>query len=147
MASSVTFEGSTLKLAFDAIRENYEGKLSERNSSLKGTLTQGSALPLDLERATEESSWRRDRTPHKIQFVTVEDNVKLEVIDWGGSGRTLILLAGGNNNAHSFDRFAPKLTPHTSSMALLAAGRESPAPRLQPGQTTLLTAWATTSWW
>jgi hypothetical protein len=40
-----------------------------------------------LEHATEESSWRRDRTPHKIQFVTVEDNVKLEVVDWGGSGR------------------------------------------------------------
>jgi hypothetical protein len=110
VASSVTFEGSTLKLAFDAIRATYEGKLSESNSSFKGTLTQGSALPLDLERATEESSWRRDRTPHKIQFVTVEDNVKLEVVDWGGSGRTLILLAGGNNNAHSFDRFAPKLT-------------------------------------
>jgi pimeloyl-ACP methyl ester carboxylesterase len=109
VASSVSFEGLTLKIAFDAIRATYEGVLSESKNSFKGTLTQGSALPLDLELATEESSWRRDLTPHKIQFVTVEDNVKLEVIDWGGSGRALILLAGGNNNAHSFDKFAPKL--------------------------------------
>jgi non-heme chloroperoxidase len=110
VASSVTFEGSTLKLVFDQIRATYEGALTESKNSFKGTLTQGSALPLDLERATAESSWRRDRTPHKIQFVTVEENVKLEVVDWGGSGRALILLAGGNTDAHSFDRFAPRLT-------------------------------------
>lgn len=109
VASSASFEGSTLKIAFDAVGATYEGVLSESKNSFKGTLTHGSPLPLDLERATEESSWRRDRTPHKIQFVTVEDNVKLEVVAWGGSGRALILLAGGNNTAHSFDRFAPKL--------------------------------------
>jgi non-heme chloroperoxidase len=111
VASSVTFDGSTLKLTFDQIRAKYEGTLTEGKNSFKGTLTQGFVLPLDLELATEESSWRRDRTPHKIQFVTVEDNVKLEVVDWGGSGRALILLAGGNNTVHSLDRFAPKLTP------------------------------------
>jgi pimeloyl-ACP methyl ester carboxylesterase len=110
VASSVTLDGSTLKLAFDQIRATYEGTLTESKNSFKGTLTQGSARPLDLEHATEESSWRRDRTPHQIQFVTVEDNVKLEVVDWGGSGRALVLLAGGNNTVHSFDRFAPKLT-------------------------------------
>jgi non-heme chloroperoxidase len=110
VASSVTFDGSTLKLAFDQIRATYEGTLTESRNSFKGTLTQGSARPLDLEHATEESSWRRDRAPHKIQFVTVEENVKLEVVDWGGSGRALVLLAGGNNTVHSFDRFAPKLT-------------------------------------
>ena len=110
VASSVTFDGSTLKLAFDQIRATYEGTLTESKNSFKGTLAQGSARPLDLEHATKESSWRRDRTPHQIQFVTVEENVKLEVVDWGGSGRALVLLAGGNNTVHSFDRFAPKLT-------------------------------------
>jgi hypothetical protein len=63
VASSVTFDGSTLKLAFDQIRATYEGTLTESKNSFKGTLTQGSARPLDLEHATEESSWRRDRTP------------------------------------------------------------------------------------
>jgi pimeloyl-ACP methyl ester carboxylesterase len=51
-----------------------------------------------------------DPSPHKIQFVTVEEGVKLEVLDWGGSGRALVLLAGLGNTAHVFDDFAPKLT-------------------------------------
>jgi pimeloyl-ACP methyl ester carboxylesterase len=36
----------------------------------------------------------------------------LEVLDWGGSGRPIVLLAGGGNTAHVFDNFAPKLTAH-----------------------------------
>jgi non-heme chloroperoxidase len=52
-----------------------------------------------------------DSSPHSVQFVAVDDNVKLEVLDWGGSGRPLVLLAGLGNTAHIFDRFALKLTP------------------------------------
>jgi pimeloyl-ACP methyl ester carboxylesterase len=40
----------------------------------------------------------------------VDENVRLEVLDWGGSGRPVVLLAGGGNTAHVFDEFAPKLT-------------------------------------
>lgn len=47
----------------------------------------------------------------KTQFVTVDEGVRLEVLDWGGSGRPLVLLAGLGNTAHVFDDFAPKLTP------------------------------------
>jgi non-heme chloroperoxidase len=50
-----------------------------------------------------------DRSPHKVQFVTVETNVRLEVLDWGGSGRSVVLLAGLGDTAHTFDEFAPKL--------------------------------------
>jgi non-heme chloroperoxidase len=46
----------------------------------------------------------------KVQFVAVEPGVRLEVLDWGGSGRPLIFLAGAGNTAHSFDGFAPKFT-------------------------------------
>jgi non-heme chloroperoxidase len=42
----------------------------------------------------------------------VDKNVQLEVLDWGGSGRPLVLLAGGGDMAHVFDDFAPKLTPN-----------------------------------
>jgi pimeloyl-ACP methyl ester carboxylesterase len=42
--------------------------------------------------------------------VTVDKDVKLEVLDWGGSGRPVVLLTGLGNNAHVFDKFAPKLT-------------------------------------
>lgn len=109
-ASSVGFDGSTLKIAFDAIRANYEGVLSENKNLFEGRFTQGASIPLQLERASQESSWRRDQTPHKIHFIEVDRNVKLEVVDWGGMGRPIVLLAGGNNHAHAFDKFAPKLT-------------------------------------
>ena len=51
-----------------------------------------------------------DTSPHKVQFVTVEKDVRLEVLDWGGAGRPLIFLAGMGNTAHNFDAFAPKFT-------------------------------------
>ena len=50
-----------------------------------------------------------DPSPHTIQFVTVEKNVQLEVLDWGGQGKPIVLLAGGGNTAHVFDDFAPRL--------------------------------------
>jgi non-heme chloroperoxidase len=51
-----------------------------------------------------------DSTAHTVQFITVDENVKLEVLDWGGSGRPVVLLTGLGNDAHVFDKFAPKLT-------------------------------------
>ncbi len=51
-----------------------------------------------------------DPAPHKIHFVSVADNVKLEVLEWNGNGRPLVLLTGYGNTAHVFDEFAPKLS-------------------------------------
>jgi pimeloyl-ACP methyl ester carboxylesterase len=59
--------------------------------------------------AQEAPAWR-DPSSHQVQFVTVDDNVRLEVLDWGGSGRPVVLLAGLGNTAHPYDDFAPKLT-------------------------------------
>jgi non-heme chloroperoxidase len=52
----------------------------------------------------------KDPSPHTTRFVTVEKGVRLEVLDWGGSGMPLMLPAGGGDTAHIFDDFAPKLT-------------------------------------
>ena len=51
-----------------------------------------------------------DSSPHRAQMIEVEPDVSIEVLDWGGSGRTIVLLAGGGNTAHVFDDFAPPLT-------------------------------------
>jgi pimeloyl-ACP methyl ester carboxylesterase len=40
----------------------------------------------------------------------VEEGVRLEVLDWGGSGRAVVLLTGSGHSAHVFDEIAPKLT-------------------------------------
>jgi non-heme chloroperoxidase len=53
-----------------------------------------------------------DHSPHTVQFVTVEPGVKLEVLDWGGSGPPLIFLAGAGDTAHRFDTFALQFTAH-----------------------------------
>src|ERR1700734_2857811 len=63
-----------------------------------------------------------DPSPHKIQFVTVDTNVKLEVLDWGGPGRPIILLAGEGGTAHVFDEFAPKLTSEDHVYAITRRG-------------------------
>ncbi len=56
------------------------------------------------------AEWR-DPSPHRVTMVTAERDVTLEVLDWGGTGRPLVLLAGLGNTAHVFDDFAPRLTP------------------------------------
>jgi pimeloyl-ACP methyl ester carboxylesterase len=59
-------------------------------------------------RGQNTATWR-DSSPHRVQFVTVTDGVRLEVLDWGGTGRPLVLLAG-YLTAHAYDEFAPQLT-------------------------------------
>jgi non-heme chloroperoxidase len=49
---------------------------------------------------------RCDTSGHKVSFVTVEPGVHVEVLDWGGTGETLVLLTGLGDNAHVFDQFA-----------------------------------------
>jgi non-heme chloroperoxidase len=108
--SSVIWDGSSLTLKVDAVRGTYEGKMSADGGSISGTWSQGPPLPLELQHATKQTAWPLDPSPHRIQLVTVDKDVKLEVLDWGGSGRPVVLLTGLGNDAHVFDRFAPKLT-------------------------------------
>lgn len=51
-----------------------------------------------------------DSASHRVRFVPVSEGVQLEVLDFGGTGRSIVLLAGLGNTAHVFDEFAPKLT-------------------------------------
>lgn len=57
----------------------------------------------------QQTEWK-DPSPHATRFVTVDDGVQLEVLDWGGSGPALVLLAGLGGTAHHYDDFAPALT-------------------------------------
>jgi len=107
-ADSITMQESTVKFVIGMIQLSYEGKLSPDGNSITGTMTQGSPLPLNFQKATKATAWPLDASPHTVQFVTVEPGVKLEVLDWGGTGRPLVFLAGLGETAHVFDKFAPK---------------------------------------
>jgi non-heme chloroperoxidase len=72
-----------------------------------------------------------DSSPHSIQMVAVKPGVRLEVLDWGGSGRPLIFLAGSGDTAHRFDGFAPQFAKqhHVYGITRRGSGASSsPAP-------------------
>ena len=64
---------------------------------------------LALRPGAQSSGARRDPSPHQVRWVTVDSSIKLEVLDWGGSGPPLVLLAC-YLSTHVYDAFAPKLT-------------------------------------
>ena len=66
-------------------------------------------LLLAASRATSTSQSAEWQDPSAHTFVTVDEGVQLEVLDWGGSGRSNVLLAGLGDTAHVFDDFAPIL--------------------------------------
>src|SRR5690349_7377748 len=69
----------------------------------------------------QSPQWK-DPSPHQVTFVRVDEGVQLEVLDWGGSGRPLVLLAGSGHTAHIFDEFALKLTPFSHVYAITRRG-------------------------
>jgi pimeloyl-ACP methyl ester carboxylesterase len=63
-----------------------------------------------------------DSTPHEVTFVTVEPGVKLEVLDFGGSGETMVLLTGYGDNAHIWDGFAYQFTDYFRVIGITRRG-------------------------
>src|ERR1043165_6409226 len=64
----------------------------------------------------------QDNSPHRSSFVRVEKAVQLEVLDWGGAGRPVVLLSGQGATAHDFDDFAPKLASSYHVYAITRRG-------------------------
>src|SRR5262249_12864391 len=63
-----------------------------------------------------------DQSPHSITFVNVAPDVRLEVLDWGGSGPPVVLLAGLSDTAHVFDSIAPHLTAQFHVLGITRRG-------------------------
>jgi non-heme chloroperoxidase len=70
--------------------------------------------------APATQAWR-DPSPHQVRFITAESSVKLEVLDWGGSGAPIVLL-GCYLTGHAYDDFAPKLTDRFHVLAVTRRG-------------------------
>lgn len=78
-----------------------------RDAATESTLAQGTSAVVAGMGGAE---CPRDSTPHVSRFVTVAPNVRLEVLDWGGSGNAMVLLTGLGDNAHVYDDFAFQFT-------------------------------------
>jgi non-heme chloroperoxidase len=75
----------------------------------------------------QDFSPRSGPSQHKVRFVVVEHGVQLDVLDWDGTGRPVVLLAGLGYTAHVFDGFAEKLTDsyHVYAITRRAHGASS----------------------
>lgn len=107
---SVSVDGRKIKFIVPSLGSAYDGQLREDGKSIEGMWTAGRPAPLQMVRATPATRWRE--TPHMTQFVAVEKNLKVEVLDWGGTGRPIVMLPALGFTAHVFSQFAAKLTPH-----------------------------------
>jgi len=63
-----------------------------------------------------------DTSPHQSAFLTV-NGVKLQYLDWGGKGETLLFLPGLGDSAHVFDDIAPEFTKHFRVLGLTRRGQ------------------------
>jgi pimeloyl-ACP methyl ester carboxylesterase len=114
--SGISVKDNILRFVIAPIGGTYEGTVTQDGKSISGNWTQAQIIPLSFARATPQTLWAfdgkpaADTTAHKVQFVTVDKSVKLEVLDWGGAGRPLVFLAGLGFTAHALDKLAPKFT-------------------------------------
>ena len=82
--------------------------MAENDDNHLVTRSMGFLLAIGLLGLQTAPAWR-DPSPHQTRFVTVDSSVRLEVLDWGGFGRAVVLL-GCYLTAHVYDDFAPELT-------------------------------------
>ena len=134
--TTVSLQGSTFRLSFDGAADAYEGTVGADGTTIRGQWHSGrhpgTIYPFDLHLTTPATAWPVDSSPHKISFVPVADGVKLEVLDWGGTGQPLVFLSGLGNDAHIFDQFAPKFTDHHHVYGITRRGfgaSDKPEPR------------------
>jgi len=73
----------------------------------------------------QKSRWR-DSAPHETNSISVEEGVRLEVLDFGGSrspnSLPLLLLPGLGATAHSYDELAPLLAKKHRVVAMTRRG-------------------------
>lgn len=108
----VSLKDDTLTLTPVRTQGTFTGTVSADGKTISGSWGTHDPTPLVFEYATAKTEHVIDPSPHKVQFVTVAPDVKLEVLDWGGNGPPLVFLAGLGFTAHCFDEFALKFRAH-----------------------------------
>lgn len=124
---TVVIASRVVRMVFSRTHATFDGTLNPNGDSITGTWTQrGGPRPLVLVRANAITEWR-DSSSHSIRQVAVDTGVSLEVLDWGGIGRPVVLLAGAGNTAHVFDQFVTKLVGryHVYGITRRGFGRSS----------------------
>jgi pimeloyl-ACP methyl ester carboxylesterase len=109
-ADSFSVQNSAVKFFVGMVGLTYEGTLNPDHDTITGTWIQRGRTPFTFQKATSKTAWSipSDPVSHHVEFVTVQSGVKLEVLDWGGTGLPRIFVPAMGDTAHAFDSFAPK---------------------------------------
>jgi non-heme chloroperoxidase len=80
------------------------------------------ALVLSHAGVAQKAPRPSDATPHSVNFVTVQPGVRLEVLDYGGTGPAMVFLAALGPDADDWDKFAPKFASRYHVYAITRRG-------------------------
>jgi non-heme chloroperoxidase len=117
VSKTVTVTGSSIEMTFDMNTEpwfdyhrTYTATIASNGSSMSGSWGGAGLKPIPTTYTKVAKAW--PVIEPATHMVTVAPGVKDEVLDWGGSGRPVLLLAGLGNNAHVFFPIVPDLIQH-----------------------------------
>src|SRR5262245_33711017 len=80
IATTITVQGSNVKISIPAIAGGYEGRVSADGNSMEGTWSQGPGkLPLNLVRSTKETAWAIPEPPAALKPMDPNANPSFEV--------------------------------------------------------------------
>lgn len=108
--STITQDGSALKMRLDVnqgewrdYHRTYTATVSSGGQSISGTWVGPGESPMqmDFQRTDPAHAWPIPPVPAS-HLVTVAPGVQLELVDWGGTGKPIVFLAGLGNTAHIF---------------------------------------------
>ncbi|HKP69467.1 MAG TPA: alpha/beta fold hydrolase [Pyrinomonadaceae bacterium] len=104
-------KGSPITLTF---QKDASGKVT-------GMMIHQSGLDVPAPKINSSTDAPSDKSSHKSAFVTA-NGIKMNFLDWGGTGDVVILLAGLGNDAHIFDEIAPSFTDKFHVIGLTRRG-------------------------
>ena len=105
-------KGSPIKLTF---QKDAAGKVTGM------IIHQAPGLDVPAGKINSSSEAPSDRSPHKSGVVTA-NGIKMNYLDWGGTGDVVIMLAGLGNDAHVFDEIAPRFVDKFHVIGLTRRG-------------------------
>jgi pimeloyl-ACP methyl ester carboxylesterase len=118
VTNNVSMHGSAVTMKFDMstwpwmdYHRLYRATLSADGKSLDGTWQIPQLRPIRMTYTkVPRATWVI--VEPKIKMVKVQRGVKIEAMDWGGTGRPLLWLAGLGNTGHDFYGIVPNLIKH-----------------------------------
>ena len=134
---NVQVDGSTITMTFDMnsdpwldYQRTYQATLSSDGKSLSGTWGTPGGLNLSMVYYRTPPVALHMLQPTRDLYIDVADGVKDEVLDWGGSGRPMVLLAGQGVTARGWRSIIPDLVTkyHVYSITRRGYGNSSKPP-------------------